>query len=164
MEEFIQSRFNYWIYVILMMIGLWGMIAKRNLIKKLIGMSIFQTAIILFYVTIGEKEGSTNPIYTAEHDPHGHHAEHEAHPEEATATLELSTREPPMLQNSNITQDRPSKAPPKKKQQISTCVQSFFFRFGRCFTHPDSPGMILDAFGKHVFRQKSAKNRDASQH
>ena len=34
--------------------------------------------------------------------------------QEAAATLELSTREPPMLQNSNITQDRPSKAPPKK--------------------------------------------------
>lgn len=55
MEEFIQSRLNYWIYVILMMIGLWGMIAKNNLIKKLIGMSIFQTAIILFYVSVAVK-------------------------------------------------------------------------------------------------------------
>ena len=49
------------------------MIAKNNLIKKLIGMSIFQTAIILFYVSIGVKEGATIPIYLPEHDPHGAH-------------------------------------------------------------------------------------------
>ena len=69
MEEFIQSRFNYWIYVILMMIGLWGMIAKNNLIKKLIGMSVFQTAIILFYVSVAVKsENSSIPILPH----HGH--------------------------------------------------------------------------------------------
>ncbi len=54
--------FNYWIYVILMMIGLYAMITKNNLIKKLIGMTIFQTAIILFYVSIGVKEGADIPI------------------------------------------------------------------------------------------------------
>ena len=69
MEEFIHSRFNYWIYVILMMIGLWGMISKNNLIKKLIGMSIFQTAIILFYVSIAVKSETANiPILPH----HGH--------------------------------------------------------------------------------------------
>ena len=47
------ERLNYFIYVVLLLIGLWAMIAKNNLIKKLIGMSIFQTAIILFYVSIG---------------------------------------------------------------------------------------------------------------
>ena len=60
--DFIVARFNYWIYVVLMMIGLYAMITKDNLIKKLIGMSIFQTAIILFYVSIGVKEGATIPI------------------------------------------------------------------------------------------------------
>ena len=44
-EEVIVPKFNYWIYVILMMIGLFAMITKNNLIKKLIGMAIFQTAI-----------------------------------------------------------------------------------------------------------------------
>jgi multicomponent Na+:H+ antiporter subunit C len=69
MEEFIHSRFNYWIYVILMMIGLWAMISKNNLIKKLIGMSIFQTAIILFYVSIAVKSETANiPILPH----HGH--------------------------------------------------------------------------------------------
>lgn len=59
MEDFInnqiQVRFNYVAYVVIMMIGLWGLIAKKNLIKKLIGMSIFQTAIILLYVSLGYK-------------------------------------------------------------------------------------------------------------
>jgi multicomponent Na+:H+ antiporter subunit C len=86
LNELLVERFNYCVYVVLLLIGLYAMIAKNNLIKKLIGMSIFQTAIILFYVSIGVKEGATIPIYVAEHDPHGHHAEHAAHPEEANAT------------------------------------------------------------------------------
>jgi multicomponent Na+:H+ antiporter subunit C len=60
--DFIVARFNYWIYIILMMLGLFAMITKNNLVKKLIGMSIFQTGIILFYVSIGVKEGATIPI------------------------------------------------------------------------------------------------------
>ena len=38
------------------------MLAKNNLVKKVIGMSIFQTAIIVFYVSIGAKEHATIPI------------------------------------------------------------------------------------------------------
>ena len=73
--EFIVSRLNYWIYIILMMIGLFAMIAKKNLIKKLIGMSIFQTAIILFYVSMGVKEGSNIPILEHGVSPAADHAE-----------------------------------------------------------------------------------------
>ena len=58
----VATKFNYWIYIVLMMIGLFAMITKNNMIKKLIGMTIFQTAIILFYVSIGVKEGATIPI------------------------------------------------------------------------------------------------------
>jgi len=50
--DLIIAKYNYWMYIVLMMIGLFGMIAKKNLIKKIIGMNIFQTAIILFYVSI----------------------------------------------------------------------------------------------------------------
>lgn len=67
-HENIEPYFNYWVYVIIMMIGLWALIAKNNLIKKLIGLSIFQTAIILFYVSMGVKEEATIPIL----DHHGH--------------------------------------------------------------------------------------------
>lgn len=60
LSQTIVANFNYWIYVTLMMIGLYAMIAKNNLIKKLIGMSIFQTAIILFYVSLSVKGNADN--------------------------------------------------------------------------------------------------------
>ena len=69
--QLLVERLNYFIYIVLLMIGLWAMIAKNNLIKKLIGMSIFQTAIILFYVSTAVKEDATIPIYLPEYDPHG---------------------------------------------------------------------------------------------
>ena len=58
----IVARYNYWIYVVLMMIGFYAMIGKRNLVKKLLGMNIFQTAIILFFVSTGVKRGGGIPI------------------------------------------------------------------------------------------------------
>ncbi len=45
-----------------MMIGFYAMIGKRNLVKKLIGMNIFQTAIILMFVSAGVKHGAKIPI------------------------------------------------------------------------------------------------------
>ena len=75
-SELFLERLNYCIYVILLLIGLWAMLAKRNLIKKLIGMSIFQTAIILFYVSIAVKDEKNNDSYLfAEHDPHAGHSQ-----------------------------------------------------------------------------------------
>ncbi|MBN2231492.1 MAG: cation:proton antiporter subunit C [Deltaproteobacteria bacterium] len=69
MLEYVIAKYNYWVYVILMMIGLYAMMGKRNLVKKLIGMNIFQTSIILFYVSIGVKKGgATVPIL----EGHGH--------------------------------------------------------------------------------------------
>ena len=62
MMAFFVSKFNYWIYVVLILIGFYGMMAKNNLMKKLIGMTIFQWSIILFYVSIGSKKGGTVPI------------------------------------------------------------------------------------------------------
>lgn len=74
----IVAKYNYWLYVVLMMIGLYAMIAKNNLIKKLVGMNIFQTAIILFYVSIGYKSGATLPIIQNVHGGHGQAAIHAA--------------------------------------------------------------------------------------
>ena len=65
MDSLIQeivAKYNYWAYVILMMIGFYAMIGKRNLVKKLLGMNIFQTAIILFFVSTGVKKGGHIPI------------------------------------------------------------------------------------------------------
>ncbi|OPX20334.1 MAG: NADH-quinone oxidoreductase subunit J [Desulfobacca sp. 4484_104] len=76
MEEFLSliiEKYNYWIYITLMMIGLYAMIAKNNLVKKIVGMNIFQTAVILFYVSTGVKKGATIPIIE-----HGHDVAHQA--------------------------------------------------------------------------------------
>ena len=61
MEE-IVPKFNYIVVVILMMTGLWSMLAQSNLIKKCIGMAIFQTGIILFFISIGAKNNASIPI------------------------------------------------------------------------------------------------------
>jgi len=75
--EFIISKYNYWIYITLMMVGFYAMIGKRNLVKKVVGMNIFQTALILYFVSTAAKKGATIPIVE-----HGHegaiHAIHAA--------------------------------------------------------------------------------------
>ena len=58
----ILEKYNYWTFIIIMLIGFYGMIAKDNLIKKIIGLSIFQTAIFLFYVSLADVIGGTEPI------------------------------------------------------------------------------------------------------
>lgn len=62
MIEFIAGKYNYWIYIALMMTGFYAMIAKGNLIKKVIGMNIFQTAVFLFYISIAKVKEGTAPI------------------------------------------------------------------------------------------------------
>lgn len=63
MFDFIVSKYNYWVSILLMMIGLYGMIAKGNLIKKIIGMNIFQVSVFLFYISMGKVKDGTAPIY-----------------------------------------------------------------------------------------------------
>ncbi len=60
--ELILGKFNYIVALALAMIGFYAMIAKSNLIKKIIGMNIFQTAVFLFYISIGKVQGGTAPI------------------------------------------------------------------------------------------------------
>ena len=55
-------HWNYWLCVVLLMMGLYTLIAKRNFIKKMIGLNIFQVAVIMLYVTMGKVEGGTAPI------------------------------------------------------------------------------------------------------
>ena len=54
--------YNYWIFVALLMIGFYAVVAKNNLIKKLIGLSIFQAAVFLLYISMDKVEGGTAPI------------------------------------------------------------------------------------------------------
>jgi len=63
MEMF--GLFNYWMFVILLMTGLYTVMSRANLIKKLLGMSIFQTAVFLLYISMDKVEGGTAPIMLA---------------------------------------------------------------------------------------------------
>ena len=67
--SFIVVRMNYLIYIILMMLGLYGIFMKSNYLKKIIGLNIMQTAIILFFISISAKKNATIPILR--HHPAG---------------------------------------------------------------------------------------------
>jgi multicomponent Na+:H+ antiporter subunit C len=67
-KELIITHFNSFVYIALMMTGFFAMMAKKNLVKKLVGINIFQWSIILFFVSLGSKRGGTIPIV----DAHGH--------------------------------------------------------------------------------------------
>ncbi|HSL90217.1 MAG TPA: cation:proton antiporter subunit C [Ignavibacteriaceae bacterium] len=66
MFELIIGHYDYLFIVVLITIGLYGMIIKKNLVKKVIGMSIFQSAIILFYISSAVKSDATVPILVDE--------------------------------------------------------------------------------------------------
>ena len=53
---------NYWAVIVLMMIGLYIVIAQDNLVKKMMGLTIFQVSAIMLYVSMGKVEGGTAPI------------------------------------------------------------------------------------------------------
>ena len=57
--------YHYWVFAVLLMIGFYAVISKSNLIKKLIGLSIFQAAVFLLYITMGKVAGGTAPIIQA---------------------------------------------------------------------------------------------------
>lgn len=64
--EAIVAKYNYWIFIVIMFIGFYAIIAKDNLIKKIIGLNIFQTAIFLFFISLGAVKGGTAPIVSEE--------------------------------------------------------------------------------------------------
>ncbi len=53
---------HYWFVVVLMMIGFYILIAQGNLVKKIIGLNIFQTSVFILYISMGKIEGATAPI------------------------------------------------------------------------------------------------------
>ena len=61
--EFILGHLNYWFFILLMMIGLYVVIVKGNLVKKIVGLNIFQTSVFMLYISIGKVEGGTAPIF-----------------------------------------------------------------------------------------------------
>lgn len=54
--------FNYWIVIMLMMTGFYVVISRGNLIKKVVGLNIFQTSVFILYISMGKIIGGTAPI------------------------------------------------------------------------------------------------------
>jgi len=62
--QFILGHLNYWLFVILMLTGLYIVVARGNLLKKIVGLNIFQVAVFMLYISMGKVAGGTAPILT----------------------------------------------------------------------------------------------------
>ena len=60
--EFVLGHYNYWIVILLMMVGFYTVISRGNLIKKIAGLNMFQTSVFLLYISIGNVTEGTTPI------------------------------------------------------------------------------------------------------
>lgn len=59
------GHYNYWVVIFLMMAGFYTVIARGNLVKKIIGLNIFQTSVFILYISMGKVADGTAPIVTA---------------------------------------------------------------------------------------------------
>ena len=60
--ELFLGHYDYWIVILLMMVGFYTVISRGNLVKKIAGLNIFQTSVFLLYISIGNVEDGTTPI------------------------------------------------------------------------------------------------------
>lgn len=60
--EFVLGHYNYWMFVVLMMTGLYITVSRGNLIKKIVGLNIFQAAVFMLYISMGKITGGTAPV------------------------------------------------------------------------------------------------------
>lgn len=60
----IPGLFNYWIVVFLMMAGFYVVISQGNLVKKLVGLGLFQASVFILFITMGNLSGGRAPIVT----------------------------------------------------------------------------------------------------
>lgn len=61
----IATHYVYWLIFALMMIGLYTVISHGNLVKKLIGLNVFQVSVFMFYISLGKVRGGSAPIIEA---------------------------------------------------------------------------------------------------
>lgn len=61
--EFVVGHANYWLFSVLMMTGLYVVVARGNLVKKIVGLNMFQTSVFMLYISMGKVDGGTAPIF-----------------------------------------------------------------------------------------------------
>lgn len=64
LSSLLVGHYNYWMVVVLMMTGLYVVVSRGNLIKKIIGLNLFQTSVFMLYISMGKILGGTAPIVT----------------------------------------------------------------------------------------------------
>ena len=62
----IDAHWNYYLVIILMMLGFYAVIARGNMVKKMVGLNIFQTSVFMLYISVGKIDGGTAPILTGD--------------------------------------------------------------------------------------------------
>ena len=62
----IAAHWNYYLVIILMMLGFYAVIARGNMVKKMVGLNIFQTSVFMLYISVGKIDGGTVPILTGD--------------------------------------------------------------------------------------------------
>ncbi len=60
----VLGHYNYWIVIVLMMVGLYIVVSRGNLVKKIVGLNIFQISMFILYISMGKITGGTAPILT----------------------------------------------------------------------------------------------------
>lgn len=65
--EDIIAHYNHWMTIFLMVAGLYIVVARGNMVKKLVGLSLFQTSVYLLYLSAGKILGGTPPIISPDH-------------------------------------------------------------------------------------------------
>jgi len=63
----IAAHYNHWITIFLMVSGLYIVVARGNMVKKLVGLALFQTSVYLLYLSPGKIIGGTAPIISPDH-------------------------------------------------------------------------------------------------
>jgi multicomponent Na+:H+ antiporter subunit C len=67
----VLGHFNYWVVIVLMMTGFYVIMARHNLVKKMLGLNVLQASIILMYVSMGKVSGGTAAILVRMPEGHG---------------------------------------------------------------------------------------------
>ena len=58
----IAAQWNYYVVIVLMMLGFYAVIARGNMVKKMVGLNIFQSSVFMLYISVGKIDGGTAPI------------------------------------------------------------------------------------------------------
>ncbi|MYG81092.1 MAG: cation:proton antiporter subunit C [Gemmatimonadetes bacterium] len=66
--DLLVSHYNYWVVIFLMMVGFYILISRGNLIKKIVGLNVFQTSVFMLYISMSKVSAGTPPILV---DPYG---------------------------------------------------------------------------------------------